>query len=122
MFCAAFDRNRLQRSPGHGLPVHLPLFHLHLSPPLYRVIKKNREKKAKEKQEKKTPQPLPVALQQGAGVVLPKAPAPVPDRKHLHNYRVVQRNLAYVIGLPGKHPVFVGRGVPIGVCALRLRE
>ena len=46
----------------------------------------------------------------GAGIIAPgltrsssapAAPAPLAvDRRHLHNYRVVQRNLVYVIGLP----------------------
>lgn len=54
------------------------------------VVKKNREKKQKERQEKKvTEKPV-----QGAKAAV------VVDRKHLHNYRVVQRNLVYVIGLP----------------------
>lgn len=55
-------------------------------------MKKNRERKLKEKQEKK------VSERPIGGVT--KSIATVVDRKHLHNYRVVQRNLLYVIGLP----------------------
>jgi CCR4-NOT transcription complex subunit 4 len=55
-----------------------------------RIVKKNRKKKLKEKLDKK----------------VTDRPAPKPeiktiaDRRHLHNYRVVQRNLVYVIGIP----------------------
>ena len=56
----------------------------------FRIVKKNRERKQKEKQEKKTDKPAP------AKVVIQS----VTDRRQLHNYRVVQRNLVYVIGLP----------------------
>ena len=55
------------------------------------IVKTNRERKQKEKKEKKTDKPTttkPVI-------------ATVADRRHLHNYRVIQRNLVYVIGLPG---------------------
>lgn len=52
---------------------------------VFRVVKKNRERKQKEKQEKKVD-----------GTKTTK----VVDRKHLHNFRVVQRNLVYVLGLP----------------------
>ena len=54
------------------------------------IVKTNRERKQKEKKEKKTDKPIstkPVI-------------ATVADRRHLHNYRVIQRNLVYVIGLP----------------------
>jgi CCR4-NOT transcription complex subunit 4 len=57
----------------------------------YSIIKKNRERRQKEKAEKKTtdkPTFSRTVIQS------------IADRKHLHNYRVVQRNLAYVIGLP----------------------
>lgn len=53
-------------------------------------MKKNRERKQREKQDKKVSDK-------------PTSATPKPtslDRKHLHNYRVVQRNLVYVIGLP----------------------
>lgn len=48
------------------------------------IVKKNREQKKKEKQEKK----------------VTDKPGALIDRRHLHNYRVVQRNLVYVIGVP----------------------
>lgn len=63
-----------------------------------------KERKLKERQEKKvTDRPVAKA-------------API-DRRHLHNYRVVQRNLVYVIGVPGsisseeilKKPEFFGQ-------------
>lgn len=55
----------------------------------YRVVKKNKEKKQKERQEKKAiDKPVASKVQSI-------------DRKHLHNYRVVQRNLVYIIGVPG---------------------
>lgn len=50
------------------------------------VVKKNRERKQKEKQEKK------VGENGKSSKII--------DRKHLHNFRVVQRNLVYVLGLP----------------------
>lgn len=54
-----------------------------------RIVKKNRERKQKEKYEKKVEsQTKPVV---GKTTV---------DRKHLHNFRVVQRNLVYILGLP----------------------
>jgi CCR4-NOT transcription complex subunit 4 len=54
-------------------------------------VRKNRERRQKEKQEKKvTDRPVTRPLIQS-----------IADRRHLHNYRVVQRNLVYVIGLPG---------------------
>jgi CCR4-NOT transcription complex subunit 4 len=56
---------------------------------IYRVVKKNKEKKQKERQDKKATD-KPVANK-----------AQSIDRKHLHNYRVVQRNLVYIIGVPG---------------------
>ncbi|RYG62321.1 hypothetical protein EON64_18025, partial [archaeon] len=58
-------------------------------------MKKNREKKLKERAEKKSTTGIAergqIPRQQGAQPI---------DRKHLHNYRVVQRNLVYVTGLP----------------------
>lgn len=53
------------------------------------MVKKNRERKQREKQDKKVTD-KPVSAKVTATI----------DRKHLHNYRVVQRNLVYVIGLP----------------------
>ena len=55
------------------------------------IVKTNRERKQKEKKEKKTDKPT------STKTVI----ATVADRRHLHNYRVIQRNLVYVIGLPG---------------------
>ncbi len=54
-----------------------------------RVVKKNRERKQKEKNEKK------VSDRPSAN-----SKSQPPERKQLHNYRVVQRNLVYVLGLP----------------------
>jgi CCR4-NOT transcription complex subunit 4 len=65
------------------------IYSLTYSDNVNRIVKKNREKKAKEKQEKKGSEKLPGNVK-----------ASSIDRKHLHNYRVVQRNLVYVIGLP----------------------
>jgi CCR4-NOT transcription complex subunit 4 len=61
------------------------------SPLPRRIVKKNRERKQKEKQEKKTDKPPPTK----------PVIATIADRRHLHNYRVIQRNLVYVIGFPG---------------------
>lgn len=59
------------------------------------IVEKNRERKRKEKQERKvTDRPTTTSA---AGKVATPA---VVDRKHLHNYRVVQRNLVYAIGVP----------------------
>lgn len=55
----------------------------------YRIVKKNREKKQKEKAEKKLSE-KPSSSKAVSSL----------DKKHLHNYRVVQRNLVYIIGLP----------------------
>jgi hypothetical protein len=96
---------------------------------LYRVIKKNKELRATKKDAKKQAlQPTgptgPTLTRMASGPTLgggsggagtgssslsaptlmrassaPTAPSAV-DRRHLHNYRVVQRNLVYVIGLP----------------------
>lgn len=57
---------------------------------MLRIVKKNRERKQKQKEEKKVSD-RPVAKPAVQSVV---------DRRHLHNYRVVQRNLVYVIGVP----------------------
>ena len=57
----------------------------------FRIVRNNRERKQKEKQEKKViDRPLPTR----------PVISSISDRRHLHNYRVVQRNLVYVIGLP----------------------
>lgn len=53
-------------------------------------LKKNKERKLKEKQDRKVVDTKQVATK-----------VPAIDRKHLHNYRVVQRNLVYIIGIPG---------------------
>jgi CCR4-NOT transcription complex subunit 4 len=70
---------------------------------VFRVIKKNKERKQKEKQERKTTAAAEQQQQQQQ-LQQPKQPAPSKgpaiDRKHLHNYRVVQRNLVYIIGIP----------------------
>lgn len=55
------------------------------------MIKKNKERKQKEKQDRKVVE----SKQQPA-----PSKGPAIDRKHLHNYRVVQRNLVYMIGIP----------------------
>lgn len=67
---------------SHPLPAARPI----------RIVKKNRERKIREKQEKVAAKPAPAAK---------PAITTVQDRRHLHNYRVIQRNLVYVIGLPG---------------------
>lgn len=60
---------------------------------MFRVVKKNRERKQKEKDKKGTEKPpIGNSAAKAVGVTI--------DRKHLHNYRVVQRNLVYVIGIP----------------------
>ena len=80
------------------LPVLSLIYSLH-SPSFFyplissdRIVRKNRERKLKEKAEKKvvTDRPIPTK----------PVIASIADRRHLHNYRVVQRNLVYVIGLP----------------------
>ncbi len=53
-------------------------------------MKKNRERKQREKHDKKVSDKPSVTPKTGSSI----------DRKHLHNYRVVQRNLVYIIGLP----------------------
>jgi len=61
------------------------------------IVKKNRERRQKEKQEKKTDS-KPTTTPAVAGF---KATSNgTIERKSLHNYRVIQRNLVYVIGLP----------------------
>jgi CCR4-NOT transcription complex subunit 4 len=55
---------------------------------IFRVVKLKKERKLKERMDKKVTDRLPTKA------------APV-ERRHLHNYRVVQRNLVYVIGVPG---------------------
>eukprot|EP01038_Epipyxis_sp_PR26KG_P009263 gene9263-12478_t len=68
------------------------------------IVKKNRERKQKEKHEKKTDRPTPapagpVGATNGTKPTGSTTTATI-DRRHLHNYRVVQRNLVYVIGVP----------------------
>jgi len=57
-------------------------------------VKKNRERKLKDKEKKG---PSVVGIVPGAKV----AAQNLTDRRNLHNYRVVQRNLIYVVGIPG---------------------
>ena len=70
----------------------------------YRIIKKNRERKQREKQERlKGAIEKPAAVISAASTAVPKAVLSQPiDKRHLHNYRVVQRNLVYVIGIPSQ--------------------
>jgi CCR4-NOT transcription complex subunit 4 len=83
------------------------------------VVKSKREKKQKEKQEKKVGERVVVGT--SAPGVKPAGSAIV-DRRHLHNYRVVQRNLVYVIGVPASYaseetlrkPEFFGQYGKIG--------
>ena len=86
------------------------------------IINKNKEEKRKEKDAKKhqsqpangaggtksnsgAPAAGPGSAPAAAAAAVGTRPVPVlppnVDRRHLHNYRVVQRNLVYVIGLPG---------------------
>jgi hypothetical protein len=65
---------------------------------VHRVVKLTKERKLKERQEKKV---FPAsAASGGQSAAVAKAAAAPLDRRHLHNYRVVQRNLVYVIGIP----------------------
>lgn len=88
--------------------------HLHTS-----IVKLKKEKRQKEKQEKKTAERVIVAT---PGVQVKSTASTVMDRKHLHNYRVVQRNLVYVIGVPAAYasedtlrkPEFFGQYGKIG--------
>jgi CCR4-NOT transcription complex subunit 4 len=62
------------------------------------VLRKQKERRIKERQEKKTGSAgVNVAEQRGSLVRLALQQT---DRRHLHNYRVIQRNLVYVIGVP----------------------
>ena len=69
-------------------------------------MKKNRERRQKEKHEKKVTDTKPssgtggVSGGSGGGGSRPVIQT-IADRRHLHNYRVVQRNLIYVVGIPG---------------------
>ncbi len=63
------------------------------------IVRKNRERKQKEKLEKKTLDRPNNAVVAAAATVKPISTI-ISDRRHLHNYRVVQRNLVYVIGVP----------------------
>ena len=83
------------------------------------IVKLKKEKRQKEKQEKKTAERVIVAA---PGVQVKSTASTVMDRKHLHNYRVVQRNLVYVIGVPAAYasedtlrkPEFFGQYGKIG--------
>ena len=66
-----------------------------------RIVKKNKERKQKEKNDKIVVvkgTTAAAATSSSKGVV--NTAQAVVDRRHLHNYRVVQRNLVYVIGVP----------------------
>ena len=63
---------------------------------LFRVVKKNKERRNKEKQERKVGDPP----RPGVPSTTRTTTSQVLDRRQLHNYRVVQRNLVYVIGIP----------------------
>lgn len=68
----------------------------------FRIVRKNRERKQKEKLEKKiSDKPISSVFSvANASSNSIKPVLSVMDRRHLHNYRVVQRNLVYVIGVP----------------------
>jgi hypothetical protein len=74
-----------------------------------RIIKKEKEKKRIEKESRKVSGIIPTGITTAAAAATaggggsPRPPSTqiaVVDRRHLHNYRVVQRNLVYVIGVP----------------------
>jgi uncharacterized membrane protein YgcG len=70
-----------------------------------RVIRNNKEKKAKDRGQKMDPKSLsmPGASAGGVGAASTRNPGSgnsAVERRNLHNFRVVQRNLVYVIGLP----------------------
>lgn len=69
---------------------------------IYSVVKLKKEKKQKEKQEKKVGDRVIPGAPIPSGIKPPPTSSIV-DRKHLHNYRVVQRNLVYVIGVPASY-------------------
>lgn len=60
------------------------------------VIRKQKDRRLREKNDRKSGTSV-VAIDR-SGVAKPTSA--VSDRRHLHNYRVVQRNLVYVIGVP----------------------
>lgn len=62
------------------------------------VLRKQKERRMKEKNERKTTGILTGSLIDKAAVA--RVAVPLTDRRHLHNYRVIQRNLVYVIGVP----------------------
>lgn len=62
------------------------------------IVKKNRERKQKEKQERKVTD----NFKSTTTITSKSVASSIVDRKHLHNYRVVQRNLVYVIGVPAQ--------------------
>ena len=57
------------------------------------MLRKQKERRLKEKAEKKT------GLPGDRGISI-RLSSQMADRRHLHNYRVIQRNLVYVIGIP----------------------
>lgn len=57
------------------------------------MLRKQKERRMKEKADRKT------GLPGERGMSL-RLSSQVADRRHLHNYRVIQRNLVYVIGIP----------------------
>jgi CCR4-NOT transcription complex subunit 4 len=64
------------------------------------VVKRKQERKLKEKQERAQIEARMAPAAAAAAVASRSAPNGTIDRKHLRNFRVVQRNLVYVIGLP----------------------
>jgi len=101
------------------------------------IVRKNRERRKKEKEEKKGSERVVIgaggvgtlSAAVGGSVAPGKGPtgassaaSSVIDRRHLHNYRVVQRNLVYVIGIPStngsedmlRKPEFFGQYGKIG--------
>ena len=87
---------------------------------VFRIVKKNKERKQKEKLEKKPTSSSSTNLV-AAGSTKPVIQS-IADRKHLHNFRVVQRNLIYIVGIPAsissedllKKPEYLGQYGKIG--------
>jgi RNA recognition motif-containing protein len=66
-----------------------------------RIIKKNKERIKKEKNDKKVEvKQSSNSNNQSTLTSFQKQSISISERKHLHNYRVIQRNLVYIIGLP----------------------
>ncbi len=95
-------------------PYLLILFSNNFALPFFSsIINKNKEARAKERESKKQQSQVGgrdvkigstasiAAASNSSGSRTISAPPASLDRRHLHNYRVVQRNLVYVIGLPG---------------------